>query len=210
MTIAKVKPAGWVDGETLTAAQVNQIDTNLTYAVDGNTTTSAGLTIASRSVTRVLCATPAFYAPSAWLVGCPGSNNWLCKTVVNTQTVAAVPVHVPNGATITQSRVYVRGPTGHGALPGSTIATELTRYKISTGAGDMAMGAGIDGSATVGAYEVVHPITMSGLGTAASIVDNTQYRYAISVTSESGTCALAGSEIYGADVTYTTTRLDED
>ena len=44
MTISRVNPVGWADGETLTATQVNNLDINITKAVDGAAGGSYALT----------------------------------------------------------------------------------------------------------------------------------------------------------------------
>ena len=131
-----------------------------------------------------------------------GLQSWVNFLVSSTAEVS-LEFRLPAGVTITQLRAWiVRQGGAHSALP--AVKPVLNFYEIdpanATSPPHVNFSASqADGSATVGAYEALHAITLN----TSRVVAN-GYRYLATVTGESGANALANTTtLQGLDVSWT-------
>lgn len=90
--------------------------------------------------------------------------------------------------------VRIAGASGHVGLPGTMPTLKLYRQDGGSTGAPVQVGATItDTSATTGAYELVHPLTITGLTEAMS--GDSGNRYYILVTGEAGANSVAGLAI---------------
>ena len=108
---------------------------------------------------------------------------------------------VPLAASITEIEAQVCGATGHGGLPSNMPSLGIMRTDPD-GTSPTSAGSQSDTSATVGAYEATHPITLTGLN-----LQPTNYVWKIVVTSESGTNAMADLKVYSIGITWSTNSI---
>ncbi len=120
------------------------------------------------------------------------------EQVASSSATVIFPVYmIPQGVTITQVRMYIDPQAGHGALPGGMPA--ITLYSYSAGTTRVTEGSQTDTSASVGAYEATHAVTLSGLS-----VDTTNKGFEIAVQGEFGSDWVTGLRVRYIDITYTT------
>ncbi len=114
-----------------------------------------------------------------------------------------IPIHLPHGSVLNSATVWINPPGGHAAFPGGapTMPTvAVKRRTIATG-NQATLQSMTDNSPNAGAYEAAHSIT----ATLASphTVDREANIYYISLVTESGGNAIAGTVYYGASINYT-------
>lgn len=126
------------------------------------------------------------------------ADNYLA-TINNTGEVVRAQIPVPTGV-LNSVSVTVRGATFFSALP--AVMPVLTVYKINHATGVVTtLGTQVDTSATHGAYQTAHQITVSGL--AASIARLTETVW-IKVSTESGANSSQPSLVYRTAATNST------
>lgn len=198
MSFTRVKPAGWVDGETLTAAQANSLDTDHAASVDCSTL-ALGTT---KTLTRTIQELPVLSPPeTGWALG-SSAGQW--TTALTSACYAIFPVDAPNGSTITSIYVAFTGGAGHGDLP--AVMPTLALASMSTTDGSVAaLGTYTDDSADAAAFELTHTIGASSL---SFTLNHETLRYVAILTTESGVCACAGAWFGPPRYTATMTALD--
>jgi len=149
-------------------------------------------------LTRVCRHLPAFMTPSLWSIDTSGRVT--CGTTAGDSAI--YDLDLPDGVTVDTIELTVIGG-GNVALPGVMPLFRLRRYVIASDTTITSSDA-VDGSATVGAYNAIHTITMSGIGLSVS----NSSRWVVDFVSESGANAVVGFMILGVKVTMTT-RLDQ-
>ncbi len=113
---------------------------------------------------------------------------------------------LPHFATITEVSLWLKGATiGRAFLPTNKPAIDIKIKNIETNVLGASIGSQGDGSASVGAYEAIHAITITGLSTA---IDGRKERLSIQVDGEYGTGSVIGVEFVGFQVVYTQTFLE--
>jgi hypothetical protein len=235
MTIAVTKPGGWSLNEELTSGEITAVDANVTNALDkrsghsdtcGSTISFSGalsfsnactftgavtvgsltltgtnrVGLASRSKTATV---GAFFTASTgtWAETGPGGD----LQAGATSGVAIVPLVVPDGVTITQVRVWIQPTGGHMGAPGTLPSATLYEKTTSTGSVTTVANQS-DSYGSAMAYDTVHAITISGL---SYTMARNGKRLTIGLGNEASTNAISGLIIHGADVTYTTTAMDD-
>ncbi len=163
---------------------------------------------ASRAITRVIQGTP--------LSRCESGNlaDWPCKAhrtfvhalpdpTTSGPGILYITLDLPNGCTLDTAYVSIVGATGHAAFPAGAPAVmpaaTVKKTHVLTNITTTVDVAG-DTSATAGAYEAVHLITVSSI---AEVINNNLYRYHIQLDSEYGGDSLIGSIYVGCYVTVT-------
>jgi hypothetical protein len=121
---------------------------------------------------------------------------WLCTTTGARRL--GITERVESAATLTGVSVYLRGASGHSALPSNMPDLALLKLNYTTGSVS-SLGSWGDSSATVGAYEAVHPLSSGSL----SETFGANEKLLIRLQSESGTNAVANMRIYDAMLTLT-------
>jgi hypothetical protein len=291
--ISRVKPSTWAVNEKLTSAQINQIDTSLTYALDkrdgysdtlgsdvtvtgGSLTFSSGTSITTNSGSTALFGGSVAVSSSGTLTVSAGSTTNLASTntitgnttfstgtlTVNSATslVGAVTagnftltsinkiklasrnatrvwqgnfipnpnsswriyqgywktsstataqeiigdIDLPHNATMGQIILYVKGGSGHGALPSVMPFFKLYRINIATGA-VITVNTITDNSSDVTDYELFHNLIWAG----ALSIDRNNYKYQLVFTSEDGTGVQDDFELFGMTVTYAVSEMDD-
>jgi hypothetical protein len=167
-------------------------------------TGTANVTLASRSITRIVETTPVSDT-SQWAADPLTFGAF--RALDTTANFLYYMIHVPHGVTLTAVSVYLEGLAGHGGLPATMPAVALITVTPSSGSSAITSGPTSDSSANVAAYEAAHAITLSGLSVS---IDRTTKRYIVRVSNESSTNSLHYLTVYGVAVTYTTTAYDED
>jgi len=161
-----------------------------------------GLAFQEQSVTRVIQGTPWSY--SGWSPDIPANgSNW---TVPSAQGILWIPLTLPHGATLTEITLYHKGNAGHGAFPGGapTMPVITLLRKVAATGVETTVGTFTDASATAGAYEVIHAITLTGL---SEVVDRTQ-QYILKLLGEGGANFIAGETFYCATATFSASQID--
>lgn len=183
-------------------------------AILGGATTASNFTmtstnkvkLASRSITRTLSA-PFIPFSSNYVPIYSGDvivPSWFPESTG--PAIGHFALSLPDGAVVTRVRVYIRPVPGHVGLPGYMPYVVLL-YKTFPGSpltGEVGFEAS-DSSPTVAAYHLPHAVTATGSLT----IDRTTTMYTIGFRSEGGANALVGMLVEGADVTFTTTSLDD-
>lgn len=208
MSFSRVKPAGWTDNlDTITASQMNTLDTNVSNAVDGRggtyTLTStlefngasgvklsgsgsaARLQYGSRSITRHF----AFNASSSsanWERANTPRGAW--QNTASGGTLDIALEGLPNGAVLNTLTLLWVGAAGHGALP---TLPSIALYRINDDGTETSIASASDTSANVAAYEVAHDIELTSI---AHTIDLTLYRYVLVVTGETGGNFIANAK----------------
>lgn len=109
--------------------------------------------------------------------------------------------HVPNGATITEVSIELRGNTGHAALPAQMPGLSVRR-EGGTGVSLHSAGSRInDASASTAAYQSTHGIIATC--NQNNVVDKSQYTYYAMILNEGSTNAIAGLIVTSMTVTFT-------
>lgn len=147
---------------------------------------SANVVLTSRSVNRQITLN-AFPVSATWDMGSGGlwSNNAAAGNLI-------VPVErLPHGGVLQSVKVRLKGAGGHGALP--SPMPEFTVYRVDDdGTATGLAAATVDSSATTGAYQAAHTITLSSI---AHTVNLTTYRYFVKLVGEGVTNFVAGAEL---------------
>ncbi len=152
--------------------------------------------------TRVVTGTPSSISPHA--VGAPPAE-WVQYSLRAWQNVTIggglyIPIEVPNGATITGASVTIDPAGAHVGLPAQMPELQLVKRAHSTGVSTDVGTAGVDGSASVVAYEAAHQVTKTAL---TEVINNATHLYFLQLTAEAGANALVGTIYTTATVTYT-------
>ena len=232
MTITRVNPAGWTDAtDTVTAAQLNQLDTNATYAADfaagGTYAPSAAvivggsgiqlsgtsrLGLASRSLTIVqpligsTCATGDNFEYLS-------SSGAIRNNAGTGAQIFLLLTRMPDGATLTNVRLYYKGATGHAGpdpITGQITMPNFTVvYRDVSSVAATAIGTTTDDPEVVQAtYEAVHGWAADGVSAAAHVI-NQSNNYGIIFTAETGGDYQANGTITGVVTTCTITEQQE-
>ncbi len=190
MTLTNPKGAGWGSGEVLTSTQMNSFGTQLPYAIDGNAggtyapsdpiiiggdgLSVTGTLAISGTCTRV----DALYGKRYFADVILGSASWsrtpaglISGQYIFAQTTAnaaietcLLPAQLPIGATITSYGMRILPTGGHGALPAGMPSVGM--YQLDQDLGStVTVGTtfAVDSSANVGAYQVAHTVSKTGL-----------------------------------------------
>lgn len=157
--------------------------------------------LAERSIPRMCDVGMPLFDPTEWLIIAPGRYR---NTVIGANI--DFPLHVPHGATLTDVDIQVFAPSHGGSWP-PTNRNRITIYRVST-TGPTGIVGPISDTSVQATYQTRHYLSSP----ANSIpVDRTNEVYFLRVSTESGTNALAGVEVFATPrVTYTTTAMDED
>jgi len=196
MAISKVKPSGWAFGEILTSAQMNTLDTDHAKAVDKSV---GALEIDSSSYGRVCSDVGTIDVPADW-----GISQGVWSTGTTGLRHIYFSFQVPNGATITIMKAYLKGAGGHGALPATMPQARAYKVSISDGSATLLGSATNDPSGTTGAFQAAHEIAV----TMTEVVDSTTYRYLIDVSTETGANSIAGALYIAGRASVTVASLD--
>ena len=202
MAFSRVNPVGWGTGTRLTHDQMNQLDTNVSKAIDGSV---GALEIAARSG---LVRTVADQGMPRDIVNWTRSNagNWSCTTLGGGQSLY-FKLRLPHGSTLTSLTAYYRGSPGHAALPATMPGLRLDAQNLATGAVTFSLVAVTDSSPNVAAFEAWHTITLSGLSYVIS--RTTEALYAV-VTTEANANAQVGPLVSTSLLaTFSMSKLDE-
>lgn len=76
---------------------------------------------------------------------------------------AFAPLDLPDGNLFTALTIYIKTTSGHGALPGTMPKLSVYRYDPLTGTAAQIGSTTTDPSASVGAYDTLHGISVTGL-----------------------------------------------
>ena len=262
MTFSRYNPSGYNPGDKLPAACVNQLDLNLTRALDGyaggSYTPSVAISIGGQGLSvsgnfacgnALLTGTVGFGAASATTVAAGGSfsfesgaglglaarANATCTAYTRTAWFNAsttgtfdaadyaisneqatrywyalktsacylyLPVTmVPLASAITEITAYIEGYAGHADLPAVMPSVSLV-YQALDGSATTLSGSQSDTSATTGAYQTVHAVTLTGLN-----IQPTNYPWEILITSESGANSVTGMAVYSVGITWSTNSI---
>lgn len=168
------------------------------------TVTQASATALSSPLTDVRITASPLFDPTNADVTLTGSDVTTASTAVSTFHYV---LPVPNGAILTDVKVYLKGATGHGGLPAIMPSMTITARNITTGAVTTVLASTPDSSGSTGAYEAVHSIDSGVLNTT---VDRTVKAYVVSVTTEGSTNAMSGAKYYGVQATWTRSTMGDD
>jgi hypothetical protein len=175
---------------------------SLNVAAGGTLTMQSGnkVSLSSRSLTRSVTPVGNTYVMPVGAV----SFAWQGVTAYG----AIGPLdNVPNGATITGIAVTVMGVLGGTATTIPTTRIQLSLQVITSATGAYStFGTTNDPSATPAAYVAVHTISATGLSV---VVDKSVNRYALYVSGPVGGDTATGTVLYGFQVTFTTTAMDD-
>jgi hypothetical protein len=227
MSFSRVKPTGWTANlDTVTAAQLNTLDTNVSNAVDSRggvivptslieiqgsvglkingTGAAAKLQYGSRSVPRQQ-ALNATTTSGNWSRANTPRGAWQ-----NTASGGTLDVSLdclPHGGTLTGCTVRWIGAAGHAVFPGGapTMPTWTIRTIDADGA-EATVASGTDTAATAGAYEAAHSITNTAI---VHTVDLENYRYVLTMTGELGGNFIANAKILQVSVACNVTSQPE-
>lgn len=144
----------------------------------------------------------------------PGTPDWATAAfwdfvaafwTVNSAAVGTliIPLHLPHGSTLNSVTIYINPPSGHAAFPGGAPtmpSITVKRRTIATG-NQATLETQADTSANAGAYQVAHAITatLASPHTVNRITDI----YYVSLSTEGGGNAIAGTVYLGGSVNYT-------
>lgn len=144
----------------------------------------------SGSVNVEVPLTPVLNANSRFSPPTSGSLWWQQTSIADAGELL-FPIFQPNAGQITQVVAKLEGGSGHSALPATKPTLEIRQVGI-TASSYVSVSAGgptVDGSASVGAYEDAHSITISTVVGADLGIDETHY---ISFKGEAGAEAQTG------------------
>ncbi|WP_437310007.1 hypothetical protein [Sorangium sp. So ce388] len=153
------------------------------------------------SITRVMPAYPTADDPAAWSIDLKG----IAEQATDDLAYIIYWLDIPHGATLTAVSVDVFGASGHSSLPTGTDRAHLEVGRVISPTGDVGLGDAYDASASVGAYEGDHPITVS---VAAHVVNRQTGRYYALVRGERGTNFVAGFTVRNVKCTFTPSVYD--
>ena len=239
MSFSRTKPAGWTDDvDTITAAQINDIDVKTSQAVDGTAggtytnasalrfdgdfkltnasqikmSGTANVTLASRSITRHQETTPFGHGPSIdWYAVAVAPFRWLNQSAGTTPNTNTNPLVIPIHVPngVTLNTVGVDVAAGLGHSGLPSVMPTLKVYKIATGDGTTTQ---LGSTATDSSASTGAFEAAHGIAVSsiATVVDRTTYKYVALLIPESSTNSRTGLAMYGCTVVYTTTSMDED
>lgn len=178
---------------------------------DITTTGTNRYKLTSRSLVRVSRITGNPVDSTQWALDTGGGTyQWVTSSIALTGPEFIIPVDIPNGCTLTRIDVYIKPPAGHsafpGGVPGSMPQAILKSVNLLTGALTANLGVFADNSASAGVYEAYHALSITGLSVAAATEAS---RYFVRFHAEGSTNAIAGTILYGAVFTFTTTAQDD-
>jgi hypothetical protein len=231
MAFTRANPLGWALYEVLTSAQMNALDIDHANAIDGaaggSYTPSGLITIDGGPVafgTGALVAEPSTgevvfqdgfvdIAAQSYTRVYPFVHAQLLEhftygsTYVYQSSVAGVGAAEitfaasPRVGTLTSIALSVKGAGGHGGLPGTMPNISIYREVPGAG-GSTLLGTQSDTSASTGAYETLHTITVAGLTEALTQTN----LYRLVVLGETGANAATGLLVYSFSTTITAAR----
>lgn len=215
---SRAKSAGWSEGELITPAQINQIDSGQAKAFvnDGTTTLAAHCTITMADKNLTISATSGVVTLPTWptvslaLVDrripfspCIQSAKWeggfggyWVDLVNGGGNGAALLLDLPLGFQISSFKLEVRGATT-GILPAAKAVASLYKYAVGAYDSGSLLGSQTDSSGNNAAYVANHTIVISGLSEVVS--DSAHYMLHLNVPSDAQ--AVAGFRIYRAFAT---------
>lgn len=201
MSFTRVKPTGWAFGEQLTSAHMNTLDTDHSNSIDKR---NGALEIDSISVTRIV---PNNFDQIDGDWGRDATNGaWFVNTV---GTVAPLTLklnfRLPAGATLTNAQIYIKGGSGHAALPANMPVLRVVRNDLDTGTLHTIVSSFTDASPNVASFEVYHAVGGNLTLVSAPTIND----YYLWFESEYGTNEQPNLDVYGARIIFTATRLDE-
>ncbi|MHB9005063.1 MAG: hypothetical protein ACYC6C_13585 [Coriobacteriia bacterium] len=220
MSFVRVKPAGYVDGDGLPAAELNPLDIDHANAIDGadggSYDPSADIEFpgvcgpswgptrwpkcSSRTVYRSQSLAKLGDTTSVWAYSYSGKG-WVSPDA------AASSIYIPidnlvAGATLAATRVWLIGGAGHGGVPGMPV---VSVYRLEVSGALTLLGSAADPSADVPTYEAVHYVDVTGM--AEVITQANGERYFIQVQNESGAWAAAGLTVRNARCAFTCSEI---
>lgn len=208
MTITRVNPSGWTDDlDPITAAQINAIDTNLTYPIDGrggaytpnkdiDITGPFGIELqgtlqmllAARSITRHVAIAGETDTPANWTYGV--TDFW--TNAVASAGLVYVPLNMlPHGQSLSEVHIRV-DPAVHGA--GLDVTPPVFNvHEIDEDLGVITtLGPSTDstGGVIANGYNNPHWFSLTAIG---HTIDRSQYRYRLAFAGETGANWVAGA-----------------
>ena len=149
------------------------------------------------------------FVESGW-GGVVASSGAFVQTDVSTAHRLWLPLHLRAGDVLTQCRVRLDGGfgAGHGGgFPPATMPTaEVIRRNAETGVGTSIAGPTSDSSASAGAYDVPHDLTLGSISETS-----TGQPYAVIIRGEAGANAIANTLIVcGVEFTITKNRIADN
>jgi hypothetical protein len=158
--------------------------------------------LASRSITRMQTVKPTATVAARWDLVADGT---MIQTV-DADSKLVIPLRVPHGATLTSVTVIVQAAAGHAGLP--TTKASLEVVSVDDAYATTLIGTQGDPSANAAAYELVHPITETGLSV---VINRETTAYYATLSAERGPTNYVNNFRYIATkCTYTITAMDED
>lgn len=136
----------------------------------------------------------------------PGIIDLEVKAVGANFTLDLGKCGIPNGAIITKIKCYYEPALGHAFLPAQLPELKLYRSPFTTIAATVLETAYSLGIPDVAAYEVYQSIDTPTISIALDL-DN--YAYSVWFTTESGLNSDDGTIVFGFEVTFTTTAMNE-
>jgi hypothetical protein len=135
-----------------------------------------------------------------WQPVSPGVGGFV-QTSVAAQYTISFPINLPVGDTITEVNVRINGGVGagHSSLPAGTDRLRVSLVRVDTDGVVTTEAALFDPSASVGAYDVGHLVTLTNgavgmTGTMPVLVDD-DFNYYIVVAGEQGANAVANTTV---------------
>lgn len=194
MSFSRVKPSGWAFGEILTSAQMNLLDTD--HSVSAKSThVPAENTLAGVQIPLTIGKEDTSTSPSSWTMkwnfgGSDTVNFWVETNKASGARVSfSLDVLLPDNVTVTQVEVVVNGNyaggAAHTSISTSFTPPQVTFRELSTTGTVAYTVTQADTSASVGAYEITHPIDLVVSRTVSHL-----HRYDILFEGEQGANAL--------------------
>jgi hypothetical protein len=232
MTFSRAKSAGWITGDKITPAQINQLDVDHTKAIDGvaggayaptspivltNNSLKIGGTERMQYVSRNIVRVQPFI-----LQATSGTGSWIYE--INTPIVSSILentggqaacaielTRLPNGSTLDEIAVYYDGANGAPHTDPITTGLTMPSFRLyrqpRNAAAAIAITSAITDPTTVQAtYEANHSWNTTGIG---HTVDLTANRYYLLLQSEAGANYLQGAFCTGVVTTCAITEQDE-
>lgn len=156
------------------------------------------VSLASRSVTRKM---GMFHPddPTQWT-----NIDGFFQTDTTSAAIAWVDLDLPHNSTLTALSVSVSAGSGHGGLP--AVMPAIRAYQMTDSDSVAITVSTSDTSASVGAFQSTHSISVSGLSV---LIDRSTSRYALRFTSESGLNAADDLLLFSCTATVTMTQMDD-
>lgn len=230
MTITRVNPSAWSDGETITHTQANALDVNATYAVDGNAggtySPSADIEIGGANDLKLLTTKRLKYASRSLTIVQPlcgdhgGTNvNWASDSTSGTiynhtanDGTAIYLTKIPDQSVLTRVDVYYEGAAGHALDPvdgGGGISMpylEIYYRTVSTSTPTIIGARATDTDNVRAVYQANHDWYVGGLSHTVDLRNN---QYFALFASEAGADWIAAGTITAVTCTCTVTEQTE-